>query len=132
MKVNLKKVLIATFTGGIGMWAVAGIWHNLVMANLYQSVQKHDSIGLFLIAYLILGLLMGYMYPFGYKRGKPIWEGLRFGIVVGILWVFPHGLVMAGAHGDSMIYLFKNAAWHMIEQGIGGIIIGLVYGKIGE
>ncbi len=50
--------------------------------------------------------------------------------VIGLLWVFPHGLAMAGAHGDSISYVFKNAAWHVVEQGVGGIVIGLVYGKL--
>ncbi|MCP4132684.1 MAG: hypothetical protein GY754_17090 [bacterium] len=54
-----------------------------------------------------------------------------FGIIIGILWVFPHELVMAGAHhGKSIAYVFKNAAWHMVEQGLGGIITGLIFGKI--
>ena len=37
---------------------------------------------------------------------------------------------MTGAHGGkSIVYVFKNAVWHMVEQGIGGIFIGLIYGK---
>ncbi|MBW1767655.1 MAG: hypothetical protein JRF49_07320 [Deltaproteobacteria bacterium] len=127
---NLKKLFLATLSGGFGMWVIAGIWHNLIMAKLYESVHAtHEGLGLLLVAYFILALLMSYIYPLGYKGGKPIWEGLRFGIVIGILWVFPHGLAMAGAHGDSISYVFKNAAWHMVEQGLGGIIIGLIYGR---
>lgn len=128
---NLKKLLLATLSGGFGMWVIAGIWHNLIMANLYESVHAtHDGIGLLLVSYFVLALLMSYMYPLGNKGGKPILEGLRFGVIIGILWVFPHGLAMAGAHGDSISYVFKNGAWHMIEQGAGGIIIGFIYGKL--
>ncbi len=128
---NLKKLLLATLAGGFGMWVIAGIWHNLIMANLYESVHAtHDGLGLLLVAYFVLALLMAFMYPLGFKGGKSVSEGLRFGIIIGILWVFPHGLAMAGAHGDSILYVSKNAAWHMVEQGIGGIIIGLVYGKL--
>ena len=72
---------------------------------------------------------MAYVYPLGYKGKKPVWEGLRFGMIMGVLWVFPHELAMAGAHGDSLAYVFKNAAWHLVEQGVGGIVIGLVYGR---
>ena len=63
------------------------------------------------------------------KGGYPVAEGLRFGVLIGLLWVFPHGLAMAGAHGKSIAYVFKNTAWHLIEQGVGGIIIALVYGR---
>ena len=74
--------------------------------------------------------MMAYMYPLVCEGGRPIIEGLRFGMVIGVLWVFPHELAMAGAHGDSISYVFKNAAWHMVEQGVGGIIIGFVYGRV--
>lgn len=41
-----------------------------------------------------------------------------------------HELAMVGAHdGNSLAYVFRNGAWHMVEQGIGGVIVGLVYGK---
>ena len=83
---NIKFFLSSTLTSGFGMWVVAGIWHNLIRANLYESVNaNHEGIGLLLVAYIILALLMSYMYPLGYKGGKPIVEGLRFGIVIGIL-----------------------------------------------
>jgi len=55
--------------------------------------------------------------------------GLKLGLLVGVLWVFPHALAMAGAHDRSLVYVFKNAAWHLIEQGLGGIAIGLIYGR---
>jgi hypothetical protein len=61
---------------------------------------------------------------------RPAVEGLRFGVLIGLLWVFPHELAMAGAHGDSISYVLKNAAWHVVAQGVGGIFIGLLYGKV--
>jgi hypothetical protein len=36
---------------------------------------------------------------------------------------------MAGTHGTSVISEVKNALWHMIEQGIGGVIIAVVLRK---
>lgn len=65
-----------------------------------------------------------------YKDETPVLNGLKFGMIIGALWVFPHGLAMAGAHGDSILYIFKNTAWHMVEQGIGGIVVAFVYSRI--
>lgn len=129
---SVKKFIFAAVASGFGMWVVAGLWHNLVMPALYKDTHAtHEGIGIMLIAYMVLGLLMAYIYPVGYKGGKPVHEGLRFGIIIGILWVFPHELAMAGAHeGKSIIYVFKNALWHMFEQGIGGIIVALIHGKV--
>ncbi len=132
---NLKKFVkpvIATLACGVGMWVVAGLWHNLIMPALYKDTHAtHEGIGIMFVAYIVLALIMTYMYLLCYKGGKPVLEGLRFGIIIGILWVFPHELAMTGAHdGKSIIYVFKNAGWHMVEQGIGGIIIGLIYGRM--
>jgi len=128
---DIKKLLLTAVPGGFGMWVVAGVWHNLIMAHLYAEVHAtHDGIGLLLIAYLILALLMSYLYQLSYRGGSPIMEGVKIGVVVGILWVFPHGLAMAGAHDESLPYVFKNTAWHIVEQGVGGLLIGLVYLKL--
>ena len=129
---KIKKFILATLAGGITMWLLAGLWHELIMAKFYvgETDATHEGTGIIFLAYMVLGVLMAYIYPLGYKGGRPTVEGLRFGVVIGLLWVFPHELAMAGAHGDSISYVFKNAAWHMIEQGVGGIIIGLVYGRV--
>ena len=129
---NIKKLVLATLAGGVTMWLLAGLWHTLLMAKFYagETDATHEGTGIIFLAYMVLSILMTYIYALGYKGGRPIVEGLRFGVVIGLLWVFPHGLAMAGAHGNSISYVFKNAAWHIVEQGIGGIIIGLVYGRV--
>jgi hypothetical protein len=133
---NGKKFVLATLAASITMWLLAGLWHELLMAKFYagETDATHEGTGIIFIAYMVLSILMAYLYPLVYRGGRPIAEGLRFGIVIGLLWVFPHELAMAGAHGGSISYVFKNAAWHMIEQGAGGTIIGLIYrrGRRGE
>lgn len=130
---DIKKLALATLAGGVLMWVLAGVWHEILAAAYYTSETeaKHEGVGIIFLAYLVLGLLMAYLYPLVDRGGTTAVEGLRFGIVMGLLWVFPHGLVMAGAHGESISYVFKNAAWHVFEQGVGGIVIAYVYAKVG-
>ena len=130
MKNKISKLIISTVVGGLGMWIIAGLWHNLILPYFNENVQAHEKgIFLMLIGYLILAFIMTYIYSITGFTGKNIIVGLRIGVVVGILWVLPHGLVMAGAHETSVIYEIKNTIWHMFEQGVGGIIIALIYGK---
>ena len=112
------------------MWITAGFWHNLILPGIDKNIHAHhEGLVTGLVAYIILALIMSYIYPLGYKGKTPLWEGLKFGIIIGILWVFPHGLAMAGVHETSIIYEIKNMLYHIFEQGIGGIIIGFIYGR---
>jgi hypothetical protein len=130
MNKKLKSMIIAPLVGGLGMWVIAGLWHNLILPLLNNNIEAHhEGFGLMLIAYFILAILITYIYSLTYKGGKPIIEGIKIGVIIGILWVFPHGLTMAAAHDTSIVYEIKNALWHMIEQGIGGIIIATIIGK---
>lgn len=128
---TMKKLVLSTGIVGFAMWVFSGLWHNLILANFYatETGASHEGIGLLLIAYLILALFMAYLYPRIYKGGGPAIEGLKFGALIGLLWVFPHELAMAGAHGEPLSYVFKNAVLHVVEQGLGGIILGLIYGR---
>lgn len=129
---NLRLFALSTLAAGTAMWILAGIWHEMVMANFYavEAHASHEGTGLIFIAYLILGGLMTYLYSLGYRGQRPVIEGLRYGVVIGVLWVFPHELAMAGAHGTSIMYVLQNAAWHMVEQGVGGIVTGVLYARM--
>jgi len=114
------------------MWLIAGFYHEFLMAAFYgeEVHASHNGTGIILLGYFILGAIMTYLFPFIYKGEKPAYQGLKFGVVIGLLWVFPHELVMVGAHGESISYVLKNAAWHMVEQGVGGIVIASVYDRL--
>lgn len=94
-----------------------------------ETHASHQGVGIVLVAYLILGLLIAYLFPVSKLGTQPIVAGLIFGTVIGLLWVFPHELAMAGAHGRPLGYVFKNAAWHIVEQAVGGLVIALVVTK---
>lgn len=129
---RFKRIALATGAAGIGMWCLAGLWHNLVMPGLYADRHAtHDGIATLLAAYLVLGALMSLFYESSTWRGPSKAKGLVFGGLMGITWVFPHELAMAGAHaGTSIAYVFENAGWHLVEQGLGGLVISLVLGGV--
>lgn len=126
------RLTLAAGIAGVAMWLVAGLWHTVVLARFYEreTGATHAGTGVILVAYLVLGGFMAYLYRRTWRGGLPPVEGLKLGIVVGLLWVFPHELAMAGAHGEPLGYVFQNAAWHAGEQGLGGVIVGLVAGRL--
>jgi hypothetical protein len=121
--------MLAPFGAGLGMWVLAGLWHNLVLPGIDENVHPHHAgLGIMLIAYVVLAALSTYLFVRTDRRRGNLLTGLELGIVVGVLWVFPHGLAMAAAHRTSIAYEFKNALWHIVEQGAGGLIIAVVVG----
>jgi len=77
MHIDIMKLILSTATGGFGMWIVAGLWHNLIMAHIYEEVHaKHEGIGLLLVAYFILAGLMSHMSPLVYQDCNPFTEGI--------------------------------------------------------
>lgn len=129
---NAKRFIPASLAGSLTMWLAAGLWHKVIMARYYEKATHatHEGTGIIFTAYIILGFLMTYIFHLTYKEKNPVILGIKIGIISGILWVFPHELAMAGAHGKPLLYVFKNAAWHLVEQGLGGIVIGFIYKKM--
>lgn len=129
MKPKTFRLIIATLVSSLAMWIIAGLWHNLVLPTINKNMEAHhEGIGIMLVAYFVLAFLMSLLYiMISFKNTKPIFKGLTLGIIVGVLWVLPHGLTMAGVHNTSIVYEIKNTLWHIVEQGTGGIVISLFF-----
>lgn len=111
------RMALPAFLTALSMWVVAGLWHNLILPGLYDNLHaEHDGIGVLAIAYVILAVFMVCLAPRNLAEAGPT-RWFVYGATIGLLWVFPHGLAMAGAHGESLAYVFKNAAWHALEPG---------------
>jgi len=127
-KKNYLKLIVASFISGFGMWVVGGLYHNLIMPAVNENMHPHhEGLGITLIAYIVLGLLMSYFYLNSKDNKDSILKGIKIGTIIGVLWVFPHGLTMAAVHESSISYQIANTIYHIIEQGIGGILIFVTF-----
>ena len=130
---NVKKFLLAALAGFVVQFLLGGLWHAVIMAGKYEEfhaqITSEEPNMVFIAAgYLVLSILMATMYPHGYKGGPPVKEGMKFGILVGLLWVIPTHLIFVGALNFPMGTVYLEC-WHVVEQAIGGIVIAMVYGK---
>jgi hypothetical protein len=132
---NIKKLLIAGVVAFVAMFILGYLWHAVLMSSFYEqnyrfTARPEPIVLRIAVAYFVLAFLMSYVYPLGYKGGSPMMEGLRFGIIMGILWVFPLSLILnAITENLFMTGVLVDTGWHIVEEGIAGIIIGLLYGK---
>ena len=82
-----------------------------------------------MLGYLILDFLMALVYPMGYKGGSPLKEGFRFGALIGLIWVLPISVIDHGLYNLPLTLVIVDSSWHVVQEGIGGIVIALVYGR---
>lgn len=60
---------------------------------------------------------MSYIFPKGYGNGGAVGEDLRFGAMVGLLWVLPHTVTMHSAYSGAMGKLMMaDAIWHLSNK----------------
>jgi hypothetical protein len=121
------------------MFVMAGLFNGLVVNELVseniESVMLRDAPNLALIAlgYALLALLMTLIYPRVVSRASySVRSGFLFGMVAGIFWLLPQALVLHGVYRFPMLGLLIDPAWALLEQGIGGAIIGLTYAKFSK
>ena len=130
---NGRKLVLGALAAFLVAFLLSGLWHVVLMGEYYESATVGGreaplmwAIGL---AYLVVGIIMAYMYPKGYEGGSPVREGLKFGAIIGLLWWFPTNLVLYAIQDGPSSVIFIDGAWHIIEEGLAGAVLGLVYGR---
>lgn len=119
------KAVIAALVGALAMWITAGLFHEVVALHFANGLPAapHENVGVILIAYTLLSVLMTFFLRHTRTAANPLLHGAIIGMVVGVLWVFPHTLSLAAAHGEPLLPVVGNAVWHVFEQGLGGVVI---------
>ncbi|MEE9167080.1 MAG: DUF2177 family protein [Candidatus Neomarinimicrobiota bacterium] len=130
---NTKKLALSFLAGAVAMTLLGFLWHQVIMSGFYDEqlgdvLRSEPNVAFVVLGYLVLALLMAYIYPIGYKGGSPTSQGLKFGILMGLIWVLPHGLVYVGVLNFTLTYTIVDGIWHVVEEGVGGVVIGLLYG----
>ena len=85
-----KKFVGAWVVGAVVMFVLAGLWHMVILSGFYAThayfpAREGALIGYIALGYIVLALLMAYVYPKGYSGGAPATEGLKFGVIIGLL-----------------------------------------------
>lgn len=130
-----KKMIGAWLGGFVAMFLFGYIWHEMIISG-YNAMQYADvmrpmedfSIVHIVIGYLILAFMMSYIYPLGYKGGPFIKEGLRFGVILGLLYTLPRAFILAGVYKMPLDANILDAVFHIIEMSVGGIVMAKIYG----
>ena len=131
----MRKFLLAWVASFAAMFLLAGLFNGVlvrdfVAANIRAEILRSPSnITFILLGYAALALLMSLIYP-RVVAVTSVRSGVVFGVIAGICWLLPYGLVLHGVYQFPTVALFIDPAWALVEQGVGGAIIGLVHSKL--
>ena len=131
---DTKKFILGSLGAAITSFLLGGLWHMILMGDFYTAhmatiLRPEPSIPFIGLGYLVLGMLMAYTYPLGYKGGSAVKEGFRFGALIGLIWILPLSLMLHGTINISLVVVLVDAGWHIVQEGLAGIVLAFIYGS---
>ena len=132
---NHSRVALAGFVAWVVFCIVGYVAHAVLMKDLYlahAAIMRPDAdanarLPMAFAVSLVGMLAFAYAYAKGYEGGKGIQEGLRFGVLVGVMLI---GFVIVW---DYMTYplsrnmLFALVIDYIVEFAIYGVVVGALY-----
>ena len=131
---DYKRFVVAVILSFIVMFALSVAWDALVMGDLTReygpSIMRDVPMTQWVvIGYLFLSLLLAVAYAQSRVSGPRVLRGLKVGVLVGLLWSLPFGLVLHGVAEYPLLPVIVNSTWALVEVGAGGIIVSVAMGE---
>ena len=136
---NFGKNALITLAVFLTIFAANSLWYGAVMRGYYtmangswvQVTRENPSVPVVLAGMFVLAVLMVLVYPKVVGgRKRPLFSNFLFGLVIGLIYVFPSSLYYLGTVDFLEVGpVAIDVAWHMIEEGLAGIVLGALYAR---
>lgn len=132
---NLSRVALAGFAAWVVFCIVGFVAHAVLMEDLYAAhsafmrptADANARLPLAFAAALIGFFAFAYAYAKGYEGGTGIQEGLRFGVLVGVMLIAFVLVWDYMAYPLSRTFLLALVIDYIVEFAIYGTVVGMVY-----
>jgi hypothetical protein len=133
---NATKLLICTIVGAIYMYLVDFLWYVFVTGEGMNADTPQPHHLAMILGYLIFAALFSTIYAKGVERGSPTQQGLRFGVMIGLLVALPYALLMYGISPTAPEYdlwsdlgeVLRDGAYEVVKVVILGVIVAHLSG----
>ena len=129
---DIKKIVLATITYNVIAMAIGFPWYILLFHDVYAGLftRPVPIIWLGVLATLLEGIVVAYLYPRFYRGGNPIVEGVKFSVVVGMLPYAAAALSFPARTDINPVgaYIDATTGYNLILCVVSGICLGLIYG----
>lgn len=123
-----KRFIISWFLSSILMFGLAMLWHGVLLNDLKFIPTPHTLFYfLAVLAYIVIGFTLTFVFTY-LSMGIGIkLKGSLMGVALGFfiyLIAFVLGVSFKGSGNQHIVVDFL---WQMIEQGVGGGVVGTIY-----
>ncbi|WP_426103073.1 hypothetical protein [Massilia sp. TSP1-1-2] len=132
----MKPILLAVAVSALAMFSLAGLYtgvlaHAFIAQHLAgPALRTPPNLPLVFAGYVFLALCMTLVHRRLFYGTRPTtWTNARFGMLAGVGWLMPYSLVLFGVYAFPYLALPLDFCWALVEQGLGGVIIGAILGR---
>ena len=131
---NVKKIALATLSYVVLSMAIAYPWHLIWFHDLYVKMgavtRAEPIIPLGMLAMFIQGVVIAYLYPFYYREGHPVAQGIKFSLIIGLMVYTVMGFATAAKMNINPVstFLAYHTAFQLIQFVVTGAALGMIYG----
>ncbi|HEX7028209.1 MAG TPA: DUF1761 domain-containing protein [Gammaproteobacteria bacterium] len=133
---NSKFLLSATLAYVALSMVIAVPWHFVLFDELYHRLAIYNReppiVVLGMLSMLIQGIVLAYLYPGFPKSGRPVFDGVGFGLVTGAFLFSVSTLANAAKMQVTSMadFILIQAAFHAVQFVIVGMSIGMLHEKL--
>ncbi len=131
---NTRKFILSTISFFVLTMAMAYPWHLIWFHEVYVAVgavtRPEPIVPFGMLAIAIQGAVIAYLYPYYFRSGNPLLQGVRFSLIIGLM-VYT---VMVFATAAKMqiepvsTFVIYGSAFSLLQFTVTGAALGLIYG----
>lgn len=116
------------------MFTLGGLWNAALakdfIARHAPAVARPEAevkLGFIAVGYVVTTAFMAFLFRQSFKEQVGLVAGFQFGALFGLIMTLPVYLLLYGGWDVHPGLLLADTAWHGLEQGLGGVVMTLIF-----
>lgn len=129
---NAKRILLAGIAAFVVMFVLGGLWNAVLMTGFYEHhaptnarPPAETSLLFVILGYVLLVVFMTFLFAQSFRQRPSVLASFQFGALFGIIATLPIYLILYAIWNVSLPMMLVDAGWHLVQEGVGGVILGL-------